>query len=365
MTHMEPSLDREPAAIEQNEQKKILGNPGVKLRLALASGLVLGAGALLAPRAEPTALSAPQEHAAPLLEEQVPLRPASMPFRGVQEVVGRGRDHAVFIAPAPASRVDLLNDYSTASPPAAGGGFGVFVSTIYILTHAAALDGRSSFDVTTAAGQSIAAAVTAYEPSTGLVLLQTAGAERTLPTLAAALPEVGSLAAGIGRAAGHDIAIPVFVTAVARDRLTVGGVQNVTPGLPLYTLEGDLIAISAGDNTGTAYPAAEAATRLMARAAAGDRRASLGVSLQDVSGPLAAAFDEGGVLVTAVVPGGPADRAEVVAGDVLQAIGDTTLATTAAAGEAVSALKPGAETSLAPFARRAASYGDGHGRTRL
>jgi S1-C subfamily serine protease len=84
-----------------------------------------------------------------------------------------------------------------------------------------------------------------------------------------------------------------------------------------------LIAIAGGDDrTETAYPAAEAATRLMSRAAAGDRRASLGLSVQDLTGPLIAAFGDRGVLVTDVVPGGPADQVEVAPGDVLQAIDD-------------------------------------------
>ena len=354
MNHPEAPRVPEPQAISTD---KLLGNTGVKLRLALASAFVLGAGALLAPRAEPTALSTPQELAAPLLEEQVPLRPAQVAFRGVQDMVARGRDYAVFIGSAPAPPLALINDYSTATAaPPAGGGFGVFVSSIYILTHAAALDGRTSFDVTIAAGRSVPATVAAYEPSTGLVLLQTAAAERPLPTLAAAAPEVGSLTAGIGRTKGGDVALPVFVTAIARDRFTVGGVQTIAPGLPLYTLEGDLIAIAVGGSSGTAYPAADAATRLIARAAAGDRRASLGLSLQDRTGPLAIAFGDSGVLVTAIVPGGPADRAEVEPGDVLQAIDDLPIATTQAAGAAVAALKPGAKPVFAWCAP------DGHAR---
>lgn len=344
MKHPEAPRVPEPQAISTD---KLLGNTGVKLRLALASAFVLGAGALLAPRAEPTALSTPQELAAPLLEEQVPLRQSQVAFRGVQDMVARGRDYAVFIGSAPAPPLALVNDYSmVTATPLAGGGFGVFVSSIYILTHAAALDGRTSFDVTIAAGRSVPATVAAYEPSTGLVLLQTPAAERPLPTLAAAAPEVGSLTAGIGRTKGGDVALPVFVTAVARDRFTVGGVQTIGPGLPLYTLEGDLIAIAVGGISGTAYPAADAATRLIARAAAGDRRASLGLSLQDRTGPLATAFGDSGVLVTAVVPGSPSDRADVEPGDVLQAIDDLPIATTQAAAAAVAALKPGAEATL-------------------
>jgi C-terminal processing protease CtpA/Prc len=47
------------------------------------------------------------------------------------------------------------------------------------------------------------------------------------------------------------------------------------------------------------------------------------------------------VLVTAVVPGGPADRAEIEPGDVLQAVGEVPVTTPRAAAEAASRLKPG------------------------
>jgi S1-C subfamily serine protease len=161
------------------------------------------------------------------------VRTAPVPFRGAQDAVARARDHAVAIPPAPTADIDLRNDYSTSDHRVAGGGFGVFVSPIYVLTHAAALDGRSSLTVIAASGQSIDATVAAYEPSTGLVLLRIAAADRPLPTLAAALPETGALAAGIARAGGRDIAIPVFVTSVASDRFFVGGVQTAAPGLPI------------------------------------------------------------------------------------------------------------------------------------
>jgi hypothetical protein len=72
----------------------LLAGGAVKLRIALASGLVLVIGAWLAPRAAQTALSAPLEHAAPLLEEQAQLRDASRPFVGVQELAAAVRQQS-------------------------------------------------------------------------------------------------------------------------------------------------------------------------------------------------------------------------------------------------------------------------------
>ena len=70
---------------------KLLGARGVKLRVAAGSICALGLGIWLTPPARPTTLSAPQERAAPLLEEQVQLREVVKPFRGVQEITVRVR----------------------------------------------------------------------------------------------------------------------------------------------------------------------------------------------------------------------------------------------------------------------------------
>src|SRR5688572_14674870 len=85
--HVE-SVDPQPAG-------KLLASPRVKIRLALASSVIVAAGALLAPHASETGLSAPQEHVAPLLEEQVHPREVPRPFRGVQDLADRVRQHTV------------------------------------------------------------------------------------------------------------------------------------------------------------------------------------------------------------------------------------------------------------------------------
>ena len=58
------------------------------------------------------------------------------------------------------------------------------------------------------------------------------------------------------------------------------------------------------------------------------KRAWLGVSFQEITPELASHFGgsfDGGALVNAVVPGGPADKAGLQAGDVITAIGDTKI----------------------------------------
>ena len=56
--------------------------------------------------------------------------------------------------------------------------------------------------------------------------------------------------------------------------------------------------------------------------AAGERRVAIGVALQPVADLVPPLFGSSGVVVTEVVPGSPADRAEIEPGDVLLAIDD-------------------------------------------
>ena len=201
------------------QPRKLLAGGAVKIRIALASTLVLAVGAWLGPRAAQTGLSAPQEHAAPLLEEQAQLREVSRPFVGVQEVAAPIRQHSVAIllpaSPAMPSRNDFSEPVANRRSVA---GFGVFVSDTHVLTHSAALNGRSTVDVSVGSGVTTSAPVVTYEPSTGLVLLQVQPSEARAPvTLASDAPAPGALAVAVGRSDDREMAAPVFVTSVGRE----------------------------------------------------------------------------------------------------------------------------------------------------
>ncbi|MGH9373202.1 MAG: hypothetical protein ACRD15_16900 [Vicinamibacterales bacterium] len=56
--------------------QKLLQSTRVKLLIAVLSSVVLGAGSFLKPQGPPPALSASQEHSAPLLEEEIRRSPA-------------------------------------------------------------------------------------------------------------------------------------------------------------------------------------------------------------------------------------------------------------------------------------------------
>jgi membrane-associated protease RseP (regulator of RpoE activity) len=147
---------------------------------------------------------------------------------------------------------------------------------------------------------------------------------------------------------GRDIAVPLFLTTVASDRYTVtAAVPPAFQTIPLYTLEGELLGIISGDGPERhAFPAGQAIQSLLARASKGERSASLGVFFQELTPALQQAFGEGGVLMSDVVEGGPADQAGLQAGDVLVRIGDAEVTTVEATKQAVSALHVATEMTL-------------------
>ena len=332
-----------------SQPQKLLGRGVIKIRIAMISALILVIGAWLAPRASQPALPPSEERAAPLLEEQAQLRERNRAFVGVQEIAAGARQHSVEIsaplAPAAAGR----NDFSDSGNQASGvSGLGVFVSDTHVLTHSLALDGRSSVEITPNPGEApVSARLVAYEPSTGLVLLETAPVKRTPPTFAAVAPPAGALAFGVGRAGDEEIAMPVFVTRAGRDRYTLGGDNAVLPGMPLFNLAGELFAIAAPDaGTIRALPVRAAAERLIARAAVGERRASFGIGFQDVPGALTTAFGDGGVVLTEIIEGGPADLAELRVGDVLVAVGDEKVDSAESAASVLNRAAVGAPVRL-------------------
>jgi serine protease DegQ len=332
------------------QPRKLLSGGTVKVRIALASTIVLVIGAWLAPAATQSALSAPQEHAVPLLEEQGQLRETARPFVGVQEIAASVRHHSVAIVPPASSAVPGRNDYfESAGNSGSASGFGVFISNTHVLTHSAALDGRATVDVSMGGGITTSAQVVAYEPATGLVLLQVQPFPgRTSAIVAAASPAAGSLAVGVGLSGEHEVAVPVFITSVGREDYTVGTVTGVLlPGLPVFNLASELLAIVAPDGPAIrAIPVRPAAERMLIRAAAGERRSSFGLGFQSPAGGLEATFGNEGVVISDVLPGGPGEAAGIRVGDVVLAVGDVRIDSADAAGRAFGEAAIGAQTTL-------------------
>jgi S1-C subfamily serine protease len=345
-----PRLGMTESPDVSGQPRKLLASGAVKVKIALASGLVLLVGAWLAPRAAPTVLSVPQEHAAPLLEEQAHLREVSRPFEGVQEAAAPVRQHSVAILLPPSPAVPSRNDFSESTTTARlVAGFGVFVSDTHVLTHSAALDGRSVTDVSLGNGLTTAAQVVTYEPPTGLVLLQVQRSEgRTSAPFAVQAPTPGALAVAVGRSDERELAVPVFVTSVGPAEYTMGAVNDaLLPGMPVFNLAGELFAIAAPDGrTVRGIPVRQAAERMLTRAATGERRSSFGLGFQVPMGRLTERFGNEGVIISEVLPGGPGDAADIAVGDVLLAVGDVPIDSADTAARALSTAGIGTPITL-------------------
>jgi S1-C subfamily serine protease len=144
------------------------------------------------------------------------------------------------------------------------------------------------------------------------------------------------------------VAVPVFVTSAGADEYTVSGSDHaVLPGMPLFTLSGELFALAAPDGARVRAPSVrQAAERLLARASSGDRRSSFGLGYQIPEGGVADIFGREGALVTAVLAGGPGDAAAIRVGDVLLAVGGVTIDSVETAARLLSTAAIGTPTVL-------------------
>lgn len=329
---------------------KLLGPIGLKLRVAAICIAVLGAGAMLAPPATPTAVPASQERPVPLLEQELERREPIRVFRPVRDVAMRVMPHNVTLPSVARVQPRTVPDFAFMSGAISRpSGFGVIVDASgSVLTHASALDGRTALPVQTATGESLPAELVAYEASTGLAMLRIQGGDALLPVpVSGSRPEPGSLAATAARWNGRDIVAPVFVTSAGSEAYSIDAHGAALGGIALYNLDGEAFAIAGAPNQGTAFPLREAIERFAARAASGrPLDASLGVMFQPLDGPLQQVFGNTGALVSRTIAGGPADAAGLARGDVIVRIGEMPVAAPAAAQQAIAALKPGTATTV-------------------
>jgi hypothetical protein len=322
------STDVQPRAA--GAQRKLLGSLRVKLRIAAACVALLILGAWLRPRTA-APLTPPEERPAPLLEEQVQQR-AAAEFRGIEAAVAQLPARGVVVQPA--TRPPQIRGDFGAPMPHTPPVFAVAVSDSHVVTHAAALSGGKPPTITAADGTQRPTSIAAFDTATRLLLLNSPSAVAASPEFADAVPQPGSLVVGAARSPSVDMAIPLFITSVTAERYGLSGIaQSTPPGLPIYHLDGGLLAVSAGD--GTAWRIRYALDRLLSQAAATALPSSIGIAFQVIGEPLAAAMGATGLAIVAVAPGGPGDAAGVEIGDVITRIG---AASTAAGAELATAL---------------------------
>jgi hypothetical protein len=113
-------------------------------------------------------------------------------------------------------------------------------------------------------------------------------------------------------------------------------------------MDGRLVAIAGADGPDqVAFPSGDAVARLAALIAAGTgRQSSAGVALQPIGPDLADLVGDQGVLVSDLVPGGPAEQAGIEPGDVLLSIGNTPTSTVDDVRLAMAGIPPGADVVI-------------------
>lgn len=225
-----------------------------------------------------------------------------------------------------------------------GGGSGVILrSDGYILTNNHVVHEASRINIRLKNGKSFPAKLVGADSATDLAMLKIDA--RDLPQADFASSEkarVGQLVIAIGSPFGLDYTVTTGVLS-AKGRGGIGANEiedylqtdaSINPGNsggPLVDLHGNVLGINTmiigrGSGIGFAIPA-EIAQRVARQLIdhGSVKRAWLGVSFQEITPELAAHFGgsfDGGALVNAVVPKGPADRAGLQAGDVITAVGN-------------------------------------------
>lgn len=328
---------------------KLVGTLRLKLWIAAGCALALTLGVLTRPAPAPEAVAPSPERATPLLEEQVQRREQLRLFGGLQELGPRLARHSVTIAPMPTAGA-MPSDVAPLVPRVEPAGHGLLVSADgEVLTTAAALGGREVIDVGLASGRTIEARVVAFDPTSDLVLLQAREAPRTDAAPWAMVPPPGGmLAIAVAHARGHVAVTPVFVTGTAeaegRIRITA---LDLLPGTPLYTVDGEVFAVAAGDGDPSAVLVATAVTRLRERIATGQgRRGALGLTFQPLDDRLAEIYPDPGALVADVVAYAPADEAGIAPGDVIVAVGETSVTDVEEARAAIARLAPNTTVTI-------------------
>lgn len=228
-----------------------------------------------------------------------------------------------------------------------GGGSGVILrSDGHILTNNHVVNEATRIDVTLQNGKTYPAKLMGADPASDLAVLKIdATGLKQLEFASSQTARVGQFVIAIGSPFGLDYTVTTGVLS-AKGRGGIGANEiedylqtdaSINPGNsggPLVDLHGDVLGINTmiigrGSGIGFAIPAEIAqrvAKQLIKHGAV--KRAWLGVAFQEITPELASHFGgdfDGGALISSVVPGGPADKAGLKAGDVIVAVGDTKI----------------------------------------
>ena len=251
---------------------------------------------------------------------------------------------------------------------ALGSGF-IISSDGYIVTNNHVVEGADKITVNLngGKGKGLQAKVIGTDADTDLALLKVEG-RRDLPVLEfgnSDAMEVGDWVLAIGNPLGLNNTVTAGILSAKGRDLHSGPYDNflqtdasINPGNsggPLINMKGEVIGINTaimanGQGLGFAIPSS-LASRIIDDLRSGKKvsRGWLGVSIQDVSEDMAKALgikETRGAIIGKVMPGEPADRAGLQAGDVITSIDGEPVGSASEATRKIAALRPGAEARV-------------------
>ena len=297
----------------------------------------------------------------------------------VQTVVGSGNGSgdtltAGAIAQAKSvSVVEVLTQPVTVGSLASGptgivDGFVVSANGL-VLTSIHAIKGAATLRIATASGHSYPATIVKADPNSGVVLLQAVGAKNLTPLVFATVsPRVGDLAIAVAHtpfspvtlSTGTISSVGIAVTSRTVSRSSRPLTVDATPdsrqdGAPLLNGNGDVIGVvvnADGAAPGVVALSMTAASDLLTSATGGRQCAvaNLGADSEVVDPATAAAADVPvGALILSVTIGGPAATAGLLVGDVVTAVGSTTIDATHPFDPTVLGLAPDQQVTITVY----------------
>ncbi len=252
-----------------------------------------------------------------------------------------------------------------------GLGSGVIVSEQgYILTNHHVVESVDQIEVALADSRKMQARVVGTDPETDLAVLKVE--QQKLPSITFARADqlrVGDVVLAIGNPFGIGQTVTFgIVSGLGRSHLGITVFENfiqtdaaINPGNSggaLVDASGNLVGINTaiysqtGGSMGIGYAIPVSTARLVMEQIIQRgqvTRGWIGVGVQDITREIAESFKlpaAGGVLITQVERGGPADKAGVKLGDVLLTVNGKPVADTTAMLNAIASLQPGQQARL-------------------
>jgi len=252
-----------------------------------------------------------------------------------------------------------------------GLGSGVIVSaTGYVLTNHHVIEAVDQIEVALADARKVSARIVGTDPETDLAVLKIDVEKAPSITFAQSdRLKVGDVVLAIGNPFGVGQTVTLgIVSGLGRSQLGIATFENfiqtdaaINPGNSggaLVDAQGNLVGINTailsrtGSASGISYAIPVSIVRQVMEQIiqkGSVTRGWVGVGVQDITKELAESFKlpgTGGVLISQVERGGPADHAGVKPGDVLIAIDDAPVADSAAMLNLIAALAPGTRARL-------------------